>query len=38
MMCDSNQDGIVNAKDYAVMNNTNSVYKQFFINFINYRY
>ncbi len=38
MMCDSNQDGIVNAKDYAVMNNTNSVYKQFFSNFINYRY
>lgn len=36
MMCDVNSDGIVNAKDYAVMKKTASPYITLFENFINY--
>ncbi len=38
MMCDVNSDGIVNAKDYAYMLQSNSRYTPLFENFINYRY
>jgi hypothetical protein len=37
MMCDVNGDGIVNAKDYAIMKKSNSDYIKFFKNFVNYR-
>ncbi len=37
MVCDMNDDGVVNAKDFAYMNNTRSPYKKLFRNFMNYR-
>lgn len=38
MMCDSNHDGIVNAKDYAYMLKSDSPYLPLFDSFINYTY
>lgn len=38
MMCDVNGDGIVNAKDYAYMLQSDSPYLTLFDNFINYSY
>ena len=38
MMCDVNGDGIVNAKDFALMQQSNSRYLSLFENFMNYRY
>lgn len=38
MMCDRNADGIVNAKDYALMLQSNSPYLPLFESFINYTY
>lgn len=37
MMCDMNNDGYVNAKDYAIMRKQNSKYKELYSNFINYQ-
>lgn len=37
MMCDVNSDGIVNAKDYAIMKKSSSEYLPLFANFVNYR-
>lgn len=37
MVCDMNNDGIVNVKDFVIMNNTCSPYKKLFKNFMNYR-
>ncbi len=38
MMCDVNEDGIVNAKDYALMLQSNSPYLSLFESFLNYNY
>lgn len=38
MMCDVNSDGIVNAKDYAIMKHTSSEFLPLFKNFVNYKY
>ena len=37
MVCDVNNDGWVNAKDYAIMTKTQSPYKKVFKNFTNYK-
>lgn len=37
LMCDANNDGIVNGKDYVILSKNDSKYKELFNNFINYR-